>query len=482
MRDSYPAALVVCICVTMICGTTARAAPSLPAVLAQATSFHGHIVYQAHRADDSSATVTGTLFVTSDGWTLEERSAQSVLHASNEQSWIRTGSQTVVFDDPFEVGVLANSWAVALASSYGTEITRDAGGTSWTTVAGTRFYLDTAQSDFIGIADTRATDGVSFAYSDWIDVNGLRLPQTIVRMRDGVTDAAFAVDSYQVQWAFDDAAAKAVVRDTTQAPQAAPLAVVAAATTPSPWRPFGALFALLVLALGIVAWTRRDALTEHLSQRLATDPRAWRTEGVSLFVSPEGVLIFEGRPYRVGAAFFNRMALVQSSPLFIRVSAPDVPRVMILARKFPLPINLRASTKRSAAGFTLIEAMAATALFAAVIIGAVFPAMIVLAHADRLAAQHQAALQIASNALADEQAALAYSTTGISDGVVTSSVDGMKLTVTVSPSGIAWLHVVAVDVTDASNRTLARVVTMVGPPVLPPSSPPPGPPSSGSSP
>src|SRR6202022_4228844 len=147
------------------------------------------------------------------------------------------------------------------------------------------------------------------------------------------------------------------------------------APIPSAWPLFTELLALLMIALGIVGWTRRDALMDHLSRRLAADSRAWRREGVSVFVSPEGVLFFEGRPYRVGAAFYGRPALIQSSPLFIRVSAPGESRVLVLARKSQLrarPVVAR----RSPTGFTLIEALAASAVFATVVVAAVFPTLL----------------------------------------------------------------------------------------------------------
>jgi hypothetical protein len=481
MRAEKPVIFLFLTCAVMTSWAPAAAADaSLPAALAQTVAFRGRVTYEAYRADDPTQTVDGTLVVRGDGWDLEERSADSALHVSGEQSWIRNGSQTAFFDDPFEVDALANSWAVVLGSSAGSIVSHDPGSASWTTGTGVRLYLDPDGAEVVGASDNRASGDMSFVYAQWTTVNGLRVPHSILRMRRGVADASISIDGYQVQWAPDSGIAhKGVVRATSGSPAlpATSHSDAVSVAAPSPWRPFSALFALFAIALGCVVWARRDALIAGLSRRLADDSRAWRHEGINLFVSPEGVLWFEGRPYRVGVAFFARTALVQSSPLFIRVSAPQVPRAVVLARKFPLPRPVTAAThsaKRSTAGFTLIESLAATSLFAAVVVAAVFPALIVLARADLLAAQHETALQIAANALADEEAALAYGTT-ISDGSVSSSVAGMTLRVTVAPAGVSHLHAITVDVSDARDRILARLVSMAGPPVPPPGAPSPAP-------
>ena len=474
MRHFTPALFVFGIAIQICAGLSAHAdtAP-LPAAIADVVSFRGHLRYQAHPADDPRATIAGVLVVNSDAWSLEERSTHMEVFTSSEQSWLRNGSQTVVFDDPLDVDAIANSWAVLLATNAGERPLRDAGGTSWTTRAGARIYLNPPQTDVIGAVDTRPDAGSSFAYDQWITLNGVRLPQSIVRMRDGVTVASFVIDGYQVDWETGGrksvAAAVSAQRDSHTTPGSAPTEAAAR----SAWTPFGILIIGLVGALGVVAWARRDALMDHLLRRLAYDPRAWRREGVNVFVSPEGVLFFEGRPYRVGALFYGRTALVQSSPLFIRVSAPGESRVVVLARKFSLHVR-RTVARRSPTGFTLIEALAASAVFAAVIVGAVFPTLIVLAHADRLAAQRELALRIATNTLADEQAALAYGF-AIKDESNVITVDGMNVTESLTPAGVAGLHNLAVEVADASGQTLARVVTEIGPPVPTPGGPTPAP-------
>jgi type II secretory pathway pseudopilin PulG len=479
MRHFSQAVFVLCVCFMTCGGAIVRAAePPLPAAIADVMSFHGRLLYQAHPAADPSTTIDGNLVVNSESWSLDEHSASAYVHASSQQSWIKIGSQTLVFDDPLAVDALANSWAVLLAANAGARVVRDPSGTSWTTNGGARLYLDATETKVIGAADTRSDGRESFAYDDWATVSGVRLPQSIVRMRNGVTIGSFVIDGYQVDWSPSSRQALSqftmVHEHSLAATRNAP-----AVLSQSALRPFTALMALFVIALGLAAWMRRDALADHLSQRIAADPRAWRHEGINLFVSADGVLYFEGRPYRVGAAFYSRRVLVQSSSLFIRVSAPDEYRVLILARKFPIQARSTPAPRRSVAGFSLIEALAASALLATVLVAAVFPTLIVLAHADRLAAQRQLALQIAANALADEESAFAYGYT-ITDESAVSTVDGMQLKETVRPSAVGGLHELDVEVSDASGFTLARMVSEIGPPVPPPGapSPAPSPPSS----
>lgn len=449
-------------------------ASATPAALANLQSFQGRITYSAHRLDGSNATpVAGSLTVTVDSWTLEERGRQVVLHASSAQSWMNNGSQSVVFDDPFAVGALVNSWAALLGASAGASLTPSAAGPSWNSSAGLRFYLDSSSSQVLGVADSRSN--ITFAYSNWVEVNGVRLPQSILRLRDGVEDASFLVDGYAVEWAPKGPPATTPQKDVARAPADEPGAAVIHTPPARPWQPYAVLFMLFVLGVGVVAWTRRDVLGDRLIRHLSADPRGWRDEGTTVLVSPEGVLHFEGRPYFVGAAFYNEPTTVQSSPLFIRISSPQVPRVLIVARKFARPAILgRQSARARSAGFTLVEALTAMALFAGVIVAVVFPALVALSQADRLAQQRQVALQIAKNALVDEEAALEYGS-AIDDRSVNSTVNGMKVTVTISASAIAGAHDLSVAVTDSSERTLARMATLVGPPVPAPgtSTPPP---------
>src|SRR5207253_1503032 len=106
-------------------------------------------------------------------------------------------------------------------------------------------------------------------------------------------------------------------------------------------------------------------------------------------------------------------------------------------------------------------------LFAAVILLGVYPALIAAARADALARDRAAALVIATNAVADEQAADAYGRR-LPDGVAVTRVDGFTLTVTVTPAAPRFMSDLDVQVADAGGRVLAHVVSFLGPPVLPP--------------
>ncbi len=473
MRHFLTAFLIFCACSALV-HTRANAAPTIPTALAQVTAFRGHVVYSIHPADDRSQAVEGSLVVTPTGWTLEEAKPGVLLHLSGAQSWIRSGDTTDVFDDPFDVDALQNSWAALLGSAAGASLQPSAAGSSWTTSFKARIYLNAEQTDVTGVVDDKAADQVSFAYSDWQTVNGLRLPNSIVRLRGGVSDAAFVVDRYEVTWVHSNPSDVAVQnRPAGSAAKTDISPRQIASPAPGTWLRFSFLFALLAACLGFVAWLYRDALTDRLANKLVRDPRAWRYEGTDYFVSPDGVLFFSGNPYRVGPNFYNRAVTVQSSPLFIRISAKEVPRVLVLARKFAFAKRNGAFSKRYARGFSLVEAMAATLLLATVVVGSVVPALIVLARADRLAAEHEAAVQIARNALADEEAMLAYGSS-ITDGSAVSHIDGMGVTTTVATAA-PGLYSVSVMVADSSGSILARLVTEVGPPVLPPGGPTPGP-------
>jgi len=156
----------------------------------------------------------------------------------------------------------------------------------------------------------------------------------------------------------------------------------------------------------------------------------------------------------------------------VRVSSPAVPHVVILPRKFTrieLGVAARGSRKH-APGFTLIETMVATALFAGVVLLAVYPAIAAVARADAVARERAEAVVLASNALADEEAVSAYDTSG-SFGKTTTSVDGLTTTVTVSPGTIRDESDLDVVVTDSTGDVLAHVVSWLGVAVgAPPSS------------
>ena len=466
MRFVAAAVVMSLLTAAPVCAFAAATAPGapVPAVIAQATSFRGSLSYSAYSADDPSVTISGLLVMDARGFTLDERSPSGWLHVSSGRSWMRSAAQTVFFDDPFQLDALANSWAAMLVTSPGASLAADPGGFSWSTDAGERLYLDPGRTTLVGLVDLRSGSGVSFAYSDFIDLGSIRAPRSVVRMRGGTPDGSYRIDDYRLTPYAQPGPLQADASGSgahAQAPAA--LATVAIATAGA-WRWSTILALLMVVALGVVAWARRDAIVERLARHQALDPRAWRSAATTVLVSPEGTICFEGRPYRVGAEFYNRRALIQTSPLFIRVSAPETSRVLILARKFSL-----------ARGFTLVETLAASVLFATVIVAVVAPTLIVLAHADRMAAQRQRALQVATNALTDEQTALAYEPSGVTTATIvdetkTATVNGLALIETVAPAGVSELHGLSIEVRDASGATLARIVTQIGPPVPAPTS------------
>ncbi len=439
---------------------------TLPASLSALRNFRGTLAYTAHPAGDPSQIIAGSLAVTGEHFTLDERSRTEAVHVSDGQSWLASDGRTFYFDDALGVSGLANAWAVMVAGCVTLPLQPDPSGRSWTAGARMRIYPDLQSGDrIIGLVDIAPGADVSFSFGDWQSVDGLALPASVVQLRDGIAAGAYVIDRYQVAWAPQrpaPAGAGQSVPAPAPADQHNPLLARTGSQERAALRFFGLLVALLALSLGIAAWLRRDALADRLCRRLASDPRDWRDEGTTAFVSPEGTLWFGGRRYHVGSAFFNRRALVQSSMFFIRISAADTGLPVVMARKFPRHEPPRPS--RSAAGFTLVEALVATALFASVIVAAVFPTLVVLAHADRVAALHEAAVQVAANALVDEEAALAYGSS-ISDASSVSNVDGLRLTVAVTTSSVNGLHQITATVADANGAQLARIATMVGPPV-----------------
>jgi hypothetical protein len=105
--------------------------------------------------------------------------------------------------------------------------------------------------------------------------------------------------------------------------------------------------------------------------------------------------------------------------------------------------------------------MLATALFAGIVLLAVYPAIAAVARADAMARERAEAVVLASNALADEEAASAYDASG-SFGTTTTSVDGLTMTVTVSRGTIRDESDLDVVVTDSTGSVLAHVVSWLG--------------------
>jgi type II secretory pathway pseudopilin PulG len=140
---------------------------------------------------------------------------------------------------------------------------------------------------------------------------------------------------------------------------------------------------------------------------------------------------------------------------------------VILARRFrPAELGIRRHpTRRTAPGFTLVETIIATALFSAVILFGIYPALAVLSRADALAQERARAVAIASNALEDEEAACAY---GVQTGSLTTTVDGLVLTVSVQPGATSFENDLDISVADKSGKVLAHLASIIGPPVQAP--------------
>lgn len=124
-----------------------------------------------------------------------------------------------------------------------------------------------------------------------------------------------------------------------------------AGETPAPpllaWLDSRTLFALAVLALGIVVWLRRD-LFAMLLCRWAKDPRQWHGTAAAGVVNAKCVLYFEGNAYRLGAEFFTQAVEVRYSPLFVRINMRGSDRALVVPRRLPR-LTARGSLKRQAA-------------------------------------------------------------------------------------------------------------------------------------
>jgi len=450
--------------------------PAMPPALADLRGFRGRIDYVAHRDGTPPAqSVAGTLFVDDRRWSLDERASAYALHADSEGAALGTDGGVASIGDVFESDGLANAWAAALGVLATAPIVPTGHG-AWTSGAGLRAYVDASGARIIGIADASGRNQVSFALDGWTSAGMLAVPQRVLRLRAGLPDAAYSIAGYVVtpaSAAGDRLGARAHGRSIGD-PLAPGMMVLPLGALAEPGRPMSlgiaALVALLIAALSWVAWTRRDALVLALCRRMARDPRGWKRAGTSLFVGPDGALVLDGIRYRVGPHFYNRATLVQCSALFIRVSAPAVPHAVILARRFrPIDLGIRAhQARRASHGFTLIETLIATALFAAILLLGVYPALAALARADALAQERAAAVVIAANALADEEVANAYGAGAPATGTATTTIDGLTLTVTVTPSSTRFVSDVDILVAGAGGNAVAHLVTVLGPPLAPP--------------
>ena len=446
----------------------------VPSALADLRGFRGRIDYEARRDGLPSApVVTGTLVVRDGTWTLDEQTARYALHAGSTGSSIDIGGTSAAVDDLFAPGALSNAWAGALgviATEQGSAIGNER---SWT-FAELCVFVDFSGARMLGISDLAGAGDTSYALSDWTRAGALDVPGRILRIRAGLPDAAFTIGNYRVTPAPAEphgdgrlvpfsVATRQHARDaeTLAGGDSAPSSRLVYATA--------GLACVLLVVIAALAWLRKDVLLQMWCRRLSRDARGWRRAGVCVFVEPDGALHFDGMRYRVGPHFYNRAALVQSSALFLRISAPAVPRAVIVPRKFrPIDLGIRlARTRRAAAGFTLVETLFATAMFAAVVLLGVYPALVAVARADAMAAERAQAVVLASNALADEEAVNDYDG-GAPLGSATTVIDGLTLTVTVSTGSIRSVSDLDVMVTDSGGTTLAHLTSWLGIPVKSP--------------
>lgn len=453
---------------------TVRVEGDAPPAIVGLHRFRGTIDYVARKDAAGAPVVHGEVFVGDGRWSLDERGPGYVLHADADQASFTDGQGAASIDDLLESDALANAWAEVLAS-FASQSIAPSNGSEWTSGSGVVAYVNASGDQLLGAADSRGRNHIGFVFEDFSRSGPLALPHRVLRLRHGEPDGAFAVWNYTVEPAQTGAtgrkAAHNSVADAGLRRNGSTIVLGAASSyAASPLRmQLAVLVSALLLAVFCVAWTRRDALVLALCKRIARDPRGWKRAGVSVFVAPDGALIFDGMKYRVGPHFYNRAALVQTSTLFLRVSAPAVAHVVILPRRFrPIDLGIRVrAAGRQTGGFTLIETLLATALFAAVVLFGIYPALVALLKADAMAQQRSLAVVIASNALADEQAANAYGARA-STGSTITSIDGLVLTVTVTAGASHAVSDVEIAVADAGGNTLARVVSLLGPPVKAP--------------
>jgi len=286
----------------------------VPPVLASMRDFRGRIEYVVKR-DGNSVVVDGTLIVDDQGWILDERSRSFDLHANPKSAKVRSSAgDSVAVDDLFGSDALSNAWAPLLGESAASTVVRTDSPSLWDS-GDLRVFLDPAGSQVIGFRETR--DDVAYTLDDWWAVGSLEVPHRILRLRSGEPSASYTVRDYVVRPAVEaqGRGATPAVGLALPARSSRLLTLDDVPVFDVTWAQHTAAIALsiLVLALGIVAWSRRDALIGVLCVRMARDPRGWRTAGVSVFVEPDGTLTVDGSRYRIGPHFYNRAALVHSS-------------------------------------------------------------------------------------------------------------------------------------------------------------------------
>lgn len=444
--------------------SVAAAQVALPPALASLHEFRGRVDYTARR-DGSTAAIDGSLVVTPDGWTLDERTPTYDLRAGEAGARITFANGTdAAVADLFDSDVLSNAWAALLGELATGPVAASGQAAMWNS-GSLRVFLDPAAAQIIGLREA-GIDDVAYSLDDWWTVGPLEVPHRILRLRGGVPEASYSVTDYRIAASVDAAPRAAQPYAPSLHRPTSGVVDLFAAVPPIDvgWAQRAATiaFTLLVLALGIVAWSRRDAWIAAWCTRIARDPRGWRTTGISIFVEPDGTLFVDGSRYRIGAAFYGRAALVQRSALFIRVTSPAVPHAVVLPRRFTkTELGVRPhAERRTTAGFTLIETMVASALFAAIVLLAVYPAIAAVARADAMASERARAAIVAANALSDEETASAYG--GVAFGTTTTTADGLVLSVSVSPGSVKDESDLDVVVTDPDGHVLAHVVSWLG--------------------
>ncbi|MBC5825511.1 MAG: hypothetical protein GIW99_04495 [Candidatus Eremiobacteraeota bacterium] len=444
---------------------SAEPVSAVPQHLSDLRGFRGRVSYVGRRfAPHGTDVATGTLVAADRCWALDESHDRLSLHAGPDGGTLRSREVSAGFDDALQTDELVNPWAVILGKLTCESWERTALAGAWRSADGMRVYLDADRTHVVGASEPSGPADLSFTFGDWLEQDGLQLPRRIVRLRNGFADATYEISKYVVTRAI-----AAPSRDVVMPAVVGSPLPDASATSPDLQagvgrRLWATLIVLAAVGFGAIAWLRRELLVERLCRRLSADPRGWRSQGESAFVSPEGLLYLDGRSYDVGSSFYNRVVTVQHSPLFLRVSSAAVPSAVVLPRKFRSEPHRKS---RNTAAFSLIDIVVATGLFAVVIVGAVFPALIAVARAGSLAQKYAAAASLARNALSDQEAVCAYEP-GVQTGSSTKLVGGLALTVDIT-AATAGADDISVAVRDSDGRTLIRAVTMVGPPVPRPS-------------
>src|SRR6202011_2007451 len=100
-------------------------------------------------------------------------------------------------DDVFNADPLANAWAAALGVIV-TQPLRPGAGTGAWTAGGLHVFVDPTGAQITGISDTGVREDAAFVLDEWANSGGLSLPARILRLRNGVPEAEYAITEYRV--------------------------------------------------------------------------------------------------------------------------------------------------------------------------------------------------------------------------------------------------------------------------------------------